>query len=200
MIVGQQASSSPEFSLLDLPSTSGRLDVLLRCLRAALLVSHGMRRDTVVYLVLLGDPDAPRTVRVEGSAIRFLRPDERSLAMLVQRALALPSSGAAFVELRAGIAIADGGLDVVVGDIGAATPYLLDEDAPDLRDRALDAEDCVFFVGDHIGLDEATRARLGELGATPLGLGPVSMHADDAIVIVLNELDRRAAAPRPSPQ
>ena len=56
VIVGQQATSSPHFSLLDLPSTSGRLDVLLRCLRAALLVSHGLRRDAVAYLVLLGDP------------------------------------------------------------------------------------------------------------------------------------------------
>ena len=38
VVIGQQASASPDFSLLDLPGTSGRLDVLLRCLRAALLV------------------------------------------------------------------------------------------------------------------------------------------------------------------
>lgn len=196
VIVGQEASSSPHFSLLDLPSTSGRLDVLLRCLRASLLVSHGLRRDVVTYLVLLGDPATPRTVRVEGAAIRFLRPDERSLAMLVQRALALPSvhgeSGNAFTELRAGIAVADGGLDTVLGDVGRATLYVLEQGATDLRDLAPVTEECVFFVGDHLGFDAPTRARLVELGATPIGVGPVSVHADDAIAIVCNELDRRA--------
>ena len=192
VIVGQQATSSSDFSLLDLPSTSGRLDVLLRCLRAALLVSHGLRRDTVAYLVLLGDQGAPRTIRVEGAAIRFLRPDERSLAMLVQRALALPLCATAFTELRAGIAVADGGLDTVIGDVGRATPYVLEKGAPDLRDRALDIEECVFFVGDHLGFDAPTRARLVELGAAPVGIGPVSVHAEDVIAIVCNELDRRA--------
>jgi len=87
VIVGQKATASPEFSLLDLPGTSGRLDVLLRCLRSALLVSHGLRRDTIVYLVLQGGPEAPRVLRIDGSAIRFVRPDERALALLVQKAL-----------------------------------------------------------------------------------------------------------------
>ena len=61
MVVGQRARASSDFLLVDIPSTSGRLDVLLRCLRAALLVSHGVRRDTVVYLCLLGTPERPRT-------------------------------------------------------------------------------------------------------------------------------------------
>src|SRR3954468_10373902 len=87
VVIGQKAIASPDFSLTDLPGTSGRLDVLLRCLRAALLVSHGLRRDTIVYLVLLGGEGAPRVLRVDGSAIRFVRPDERALALLVQKAL-----------------------------------------------------------------------------------------------------------------
>src|SRR5260370_886010 len=60
VVIGQQASASNDFSLDDLPGSSGRLDVLLRCVRAALLVSHGLRRDVVVYLVLLGGRHAPR--------------------------------------------------------------------------------------------------------------------------------------------
>ena len=78
VVIGQTATASGDFSLEDLPSTSGRLDVLLRCVRAALLVSHGLRRDTVVYLVLLGGPLAPRTVRVDGAIATYVRPDERS--------------------------------------------------------------------------------------------------------------------------
>jgi tRNA (pseudouridine54-N1)-methyltransferase len=193
VVIGQRATSSPAFSLINLPASSGRLDVLLRCLRAALLVSHGVRRDTVVYLVLLGGPDAPRTLRVDGATAKFLRPDERSLAVLAQKALAAPRAGEGFVTVRPGVAVADGGLDAVLADVGAATPYLLEEGAADLRDAPVEAGDAVFFIGDHLGFDEATRARLRALGATAVGVGPVSVHADDAVVILANELDRRDA-------
>src|SRR3954471_13787044 len=107
VVIGQRASASPDFSLLDLPSSSGRLDVLLRCLRAALLVSHGLRRDTTVYLVLCGGPLAPRALRFDGAEVRFLRPDERALAVLVQKCLAAeatPTGGAGFVRVKPGIA------------------------------------------------------------------------------------------------
>lgn len=200
VVIGQRASASPDFSLLDLPSTSGRLDVLLRCLRAALLVSHGLRRDTVVYLVLLGGPRAPISLRLEGATARFVRPDERSLAMLVRSALATPLSGPGFVPIRLGLAIASGGLEAVLADLGPATHYILQEGAPDLRGVSLDAASPVFFVGDHLGFDEATRACLASSGGMAIGIGPVSVHADDAIVIVSNELDRRDAESSSLPQ
>jgi tRNA pseudouridine-54 N-methylase len=37
------------------------------------------------------------------------------------------------------------------------------------------------------------RDELAAIGAIPLGLGPVSVHAEDAVTLVVNELDRRAA-------
>ena len=204
VVIGQKATASPEFSLLDLPGTSGRLDVLLRCLRAALLVSHGLRRDTIVYLVLLGGPNAPRVLRVDGSEIRFVRPDERALALLVQKALARATPSAevgVFVAIRPGLALASGDLDAVIADLGssAAASYILEEDARDIRDGALEPEDAVIFVGDNHGFDEATRARLATLGAVPIGIGPLSLHADDAITIAINEMDRRRAARTPAP-
>jgi len=194
VVIGRLATASADFSLTNLPASSGRLDVLLRCLRAALLVSHGLRRDTIVYLVLLGGPDAPRTVRVDGPTARFVRPDERSLALMVRTALGKPLEGPGFTTIRNGIAVAAGGLDAVLADLGSGARYLLDEEAPDLRGLALDAPDPVFFLGDHLGFDEATRDTLRRIGATPVGVGPVSVHADDAIVLVANELDRREAS------
>ena len=204
VIVGQKATASPDFSLLDLPGTSGRLDVLLRCLRSALLVSHGLRRDTIVYLVLQGGPDAPRVLRIDGSEIRFVRPDERALALLVQKALGRAADfppdveAGAFTPIRPGLALASGGIEAVIADLGtsAGASYILEEDARDLRDGVLACEDVVVFVGDNHGFDEATRARLDALGVTPIGVGPISLHADDAITIAQNEMDRRRGAQR----
>ena len=204
VIIGQKATASPEFSLIDLPGTSGRLDVLLRCLRSALLVSHGLRRDTIVYLVLLGGPRAPRVLRVDGNEIRFVRPDERALALLVQKALARvtpPAEVGAFVPIRPGLAVASGDLEAVIADLGSsvASSYILEEEGRDVRAGTLASEDVVVFVGDNHGFDAVTRGRLEALGAVAIGVGPISLHADDAITIVCNEMDRRRDTPGATP-
>jgi tRNA (pseudouridine54-N1)-methyltransferase len=194
VIVSRTASASGEFSLLDIPGTSGRIDVVLRCVRAALLISHGVRQDTVVYAILQGGERAPRSVRIDGATARFLRPDERSLATLLQKSLAVPTSGdqaAVFTEVRPGVAVAEDGFGAVLADLGAMTPYLLDEAGAPLQASPLDLGAGVFFVGDHTGFEEASRALLAELGAIPVAVGPVSLHAEDAVAIVSNELDRR---------
>jgi len=198
VVIGQRARGTPDFLLDDLPGTSGRLDVLVRCVRAALLISHGLRRDTTAYLVLLGEPGAPRALRFEGASARFIRPEERSVAVLVQKMLAASHEGPGFVTLRPGIAIADGGLSVVLSDLGRATPYVLEQGAPDIRAAAVDLEEPVFFFGDHLGFDDAVRAELAAFGAIPLGLGPVSVHAEDAVTLVVNELDRRTTTGGPA--
>jgi tRNA (pseudouridine54-N1)-methyltransferase len=195
VLVGQRATATPDFLLTDIPGTSGRLDVMLRALRAALLVSHGLRRDTVVYLVLLGGGGAPRAIRVDGAAAKYVRPDERSLAVMVRKALAAAAeqTDATFGNVRPGIAVAAGGLDAVIADLGAHTAYRLDEAGGEVRDAKLDLENPVFFVGDHLGFDAATDARLSALAPVALSVGPVSLHAEDAIAVVVNELDRRGA-------
>jgi tRNA (pseudouridine54-N1)-methyltransferase len=194
VVLGRRARPSPDFSLSDLPSTSGRLDVLLRCLRAALLVSHGLRRDTVVYLALLGDPAAPRTLRFDGESARYIRPDERALALLVQKSLSalVPAPCPGFVTVRPGIAVADGGLDLVLADLGPSAFYVLEEGAADLRACPRPRVSPVFFIGDDRGFDASARAVFAEHGARAASVGPVSLHADDAVVLVQNELDRWA--------
>ncbi len=195
ILIGQKASTSPEFSLDDIPGTTGRLDVLLRCMRSALLVSHGLRRDTLVYLALYGshaDGVGPRSIRIDGRVASYLRPDERTMAGRIRAMLATKAEGDGFAAERQGMAVADGGLDVVLKDLGACTRYVLEEDGADIRREALELESPVFFVGDHLGFDPAIRERLSHLPVQPLSVGPLSLHADDAVALVQNELDRRS--------
>ncbi|MBX7191872.1 MAG: hypothetical protein K1X94_07430 [Sandaracinaceae bacterium] len=198
VVVGRTATGSPDFSLVDLAGTSGRLDVLVRCVRAALLVSHGVRRDVIVYLVLLGAP--ARVVRIDGRVSEWLRPEERRLALIVQRALeererarspVIDHEDGPFLVLRNGVAVANGGLEVALASIPASSRrVLLDEDAPDVRDASLGDDDLTIVLGDHLGLDDAARAHVGH--ALAVSLGPTSVLAEDAIALMHNELDRRA--------
>jgi tRNA (pseudouridine54-N1)-methyltransferase len=192
VLLGQKASTSPDFSLDDIPGTTGRLDVLLRCMRSGLLVSHGLRRDTLVYLVLYGGEIGPRTVRIDGRIASYIRPDERTMAGRIRAMLSTKAEGDGFDAERQGMAVADGGLELVLRDAGTCASYVLEEDGADIRTEALSDESSTFFVGDHLGFDPAIRERLREAGARPVSVGPLSLHADDAVALVQNELDRRA--------
>lgn len=194
VIIGQTATASGEFRLDDLAGTSGRIDVLVRCIRAALLVSHGVRTGVVVYLALNGGPRAPRVLRVDSAEAKFLRPDERSLATLVQKALAAEAVGEdqRFVRMRPGISVRRGGIDEIVADVGDARLFVLEPTGADVRlVPEVGGTDVAFVLGDHLGFDDATRASLAARGAFPLRVGPVAIHADDVIAIISNELDRR---------
>ncbi|HVR20953.1 MAG TPA: hypothetical protein VMS65_14680 [Polyangiaceae bacterium] len=192
IVIGQTATAAGDFLLDDLPGSSGRIDVLLRCVRAALLYSHGLRADVRVYLVLRGGPAAPRVLRFDSKSARFIRPDERSLALLVKKTLAASPDdlGSTFVELRPGIALASGDLDCVLPDLDGAALTLLEEQAPDVRGVGLERDDAAYFLGDHLGFEQADRERLSALGATAVSVGPLSLHSDDVIAILSNELDR----------
>jgi tRNA (pseudouridine54-N1)-methyltransferase len=182
VVLGGKATG--HFRLNDLPGTSGRFDALLRCLRAALLVSHGVRRERWVYLVLGGDGVV---LRVEGGRVKFLRPDERSLAVLAQKALAAPRGDRGFTEVRPGVAVAEGGLGEVLADLGALPRFVLDERGEDVRGVTLPRDGAAYFLGDHLGMSEAVQ---NSLGAKGICVGPVSVHAEDAVAVLSNELDR----------
>ncbi len=192
VLIGQTASASGDFSVEDLPGSSGRLDVLLRAIRAALLVSHGLRRNVLVYLVLRGGGGAPRLLRINGPTAKFLRPDERSLATLVKKTLvATPAPGESFVEVRPGLELRLGDVPEILAEVGATPCFLLHEGGRDVREQALADDDAWFFIGDHLGFDAASLALLEAHGCQPIAVGPVSLHSDDVVALVSNELDRR---------
>jgi tRNA (pseudouridine54-N1)-methyltransferase len=188
IILGSTARGDQGVLLDDLPGTSGRLDVLARCIRAGLCVSHGIRRDARIYLVMMGGA-APRTVRIDGQHAKFIRPDERPLATLLLKTLGrIEGEDDRFVEQRPGIAVACAGLEAVLHDLAGVPLFVLEEGGPDIRGASV--TDAAFFIGDHVGFNPLMREALASAGARPLGIGPVSLHSDDVVTVLHNELDR----------
>ncbi|KAL1519827.1 hypothetical protein AB1Y20_023333 [Prymnesium parvum] len=62
----------------------GRVDLMARCVCAALFYSHGVRKAARVALLL---PEWRRALRVDGAAVKGLRPDERTIGEALRRAL-----------------------------------------------------------------------------------------------------------------
>ena len=117
VIVGHKATTEPNFSLEDIPGTSGRLDILCRSVTAAFVISHGIRKDVCVYLVLLGG-EVPKTIQLRGETLRHLNPDERTTAALLKKALAVPATPE-WAMSTSGIFVRTGGLAQVLDDLKA---------------------------------------------------------------------------------
>ena len=66
----------------------GRVDVWCRCVTAGLYLSDAIRTNSTVHLVLQSDDLAScRLVSVDGATVEGLAPAERTVALLLQRAM-----------------------------------------------------------------------------------------------------------------
>lgn len=65
-------------------SSGRRVDVMCRCITAALYISNGLRKNTMLWLVL--QPTGV-TISVSGRSVSGLNPDEKTVALLLQRTL-----------------------------------------------------------------------------------------------------------------
>ena len=190
IIVGHKATTTPDFSLEDVPGTSGRLDILCRCINAAFVLSHGIRHDVRVLLILCGG-EPHKTVCLRGEDLRHLNPDERTTAALLKKALAIVA-GPEWSRSTSGIFVRTGGLGEVLSDLkakGIKSVYLR-EDGMDVHEaNCYLSGDAVFILGDHLGMTPEEETQILQSGAEVISIGPASLHADHCIVLVNWMLD-----------
>jgi tRNA (pseudouridine54-N1)-methyltransferase len=188
VIIGHKAVSTP-FSLNDLPGAAGRMDILCRCVNTALFLSHDLRRDVRMYLVLKGSAQ-PKLIRFDGSSVRYLSPDERSGASLIKKALEKNAQDF-WTESTPGVSIRIGDFCDLLAELNNKIIYLR-EDGIDFRRKKLEASDELLFVlGDHVGLTDAEETLIEVYEHEIVSVGPLSLHADHCIVLLHNEMDRR---------
>jgi tRNA (pseudouridine54-N1)-methyltransferase len=185
IIVGHRAVTTT-FSLNDLPGAGGRMDILCRCVNAALFLSHDMRREVRVYLVLKGLPGPPKIIRFDGKDVRYLSPDERSTASLIRKALERNSQEFWTVSTP-GVSIRKGELDGLLVELNKKVIYLR-EDGKDLCGKKFD--ETLFVLGDHEGMTEDEEKTIDRFEHEIVSIGPLSLHADHCIVLLHNRMDR----------
>ena len=186
VVLGHEAPTTAEFSLEDLPG-AGRLDALCRCVTSAFCLSHAIRENVRVELVLADS----YTIRFEGSELRRLNPDERSTAALVRNALENREGAIGAMEANPspGVYISRRDGETTIREAAdQGTVLTLHEDG----DPAIDVDpptDPVFVLSDHREFTDAETELLGAVSDRRLSVGPEVLHADHAIVVAHNWLD-----------
>jgi len=186
VVLGHDAPTTPDFPLDDLPGAAGRLDVLCRCVSSALFLSHGIRDDVEVLLVL-GDEV---TVRIDSRELQYMSPDERNVAGLLKQALEAKDQaiGHREAESTPGIRVSKRGFEAVLDEAVTGTVVELHEDGAPLADVE-PPEDPTFVLSDHRDFTDEEADLLAEASDRRVRVGPEVLHADHAVTVAHNYLD-----------
>jgi tRNA (pseudouridine54-N1)-methyltransferase len=188
VVVGHRAITSGDFKLNDLCGSTGRLDVLLRCINSAFFLSHDMRRDVELFLILQGKPNPPKTIRLVGSELKYLNPDERSTGALIRNAL-LKKADSREQMSTPGIYVSKRGFEDVLKSLADISRIVYLREDGETFNPPPDSGDFTFVLGDDKDLTEEEEAVVLKQEPDIISLGTLSYHSDHCILLVNNILD-----------
>jgi tRNA (pseudouridine54-N1)-methyltransferase len=185
IVLGHEAAIDPDFDLDDLAGGAGRLDVLCRCVNAAFLLSHGIREDVELFLVLRNS----LTLRLVGSELQYLSPDERNIGSLLRSGIEAAEGAVGMMEVEStpGIHVSKRGFEGVLDDL-EGTVIQLHEDGELVADVG-PPEDPAFVLSDHRDFTDPETDLLDDRADARISLGPKPLHADHAITVAHSILD-----------
>jgi tRNA (pseudouridine54-N1)-methyltransferase len=194
LLLAHRVPVSGNFSLNDLAGAGGRMDEVARTTSTAFTVSNGLRRDTELTILFVAEPPPKaRRIRLSGTGLRYLNPDERSTAALLKNALVRSSTLERDVEASPGLVVGPADPMSVLTEFAQASgtiwltetggPYVPPEPAPGVVSAILSDPD------DPTAEEQDVVRRLG----TPsVSLGPVSLRASQCVDVLHNRWDSLA--------
>lgn len=161
---------------------AGRLDIVHECIVAGLFLSHGLRTNVVFHTVLNGPPNPPLHIEIDGATLHDVRTDMDTWQSILKKVI----SG----KLHPGITTSKTSFEALLKAKAETTSiYVLEEGGKDIANAEL-PENCVFVLGDHVGLPkkaEVFTLRYGE----KISLGKQPYLAASCITILNYLLDRK---------
>jgi len=165
---------------------AGRMDLVCRCITAALWLSHKARDDTRFFIILNGPPKPPVTICFEGPKLLKVYVDEKTNARWIKKLLSI-KFGKDWKEVN-GAKISRKSFQEVVKELEGSV-YVLHEKGTPIQDFKLE-ENPIFILGDQVGLpekEERFALRYGE----KISLGKKVYLASSCISIINWVCDKR---------
>jgi tRNA (pseudouridine54-N1)-methyltransferase len=161
---------------------AGRLDIVHECVVASLFLSHGLRKNVVFHTVLNGPPNPPLHIEINGARLYDVRTDVDTWQRILKKVI--------LGKQHPGITTSKTSFEALLkAKAKNASIYVLEEGGKDIANVEL-PENCVFVLGDHVGLPkkaEVFALRYGE----KISLGKQPYLAASCITILNYLLDRK---------
>ena len=170
------------------------MDEVARATSTAFTISNGFRRDTELTILFVSEP-APhaRRIRLLGSGLRYLNPDERSTAALLKNALVQSSTLDRDIEASPGLVVGPTDPLATLADFvrEPGSLWLSEAGSPY---TAIPSSSVGFgvVVSDPDDPTPEERDVLTRAGVPPVSLGPVSLRASQCIDVLHNRWDSLA--------
>ncbi|MHA1264296.1 MAG: hypothetical protein ACTSRS_03595 [Candidatus Helarchaeota archaeon] len=177
--------TSDRFLIKDLTGTTGRLDIIFRCILAAFIFG---KRNIFFHTTLHGPPNPPITFEFNGNKLENLPLDEIRMARLFQTLL--HPTNPPFYK---GIIRSRKPFFEIATELSQLGPlFLLKESAPSFQDILTSlppASIFTFILSDFVDLQPSEeRLLIKELHARPISLSLTSYLASHCIIFVLMHL------------
>lgn len=179
ILKASEGRTAPDFSIKSLAGSGGRMDLVCRCIIAALLSPEpdGIDRGCRITVVLEGPPDPPLSVEFDGAGMDRAPEGEVEAAEMLVAAMAgrAPRGVSATRE--------DFGQAVRRHSREGFSLYYLHEDGEDFSKSEFGGK-AAFVLGDQKGIDPKGERCLDSMGAKRVSLGPHPYLASHCITIV----------------
>lgn len=174
---------------------AAHVEIIAHTLQNALFLSKTHYPEVVVHVVLESSRDFSRTVTVDSEKLGDTGGfHEAALLRLVADALERGEKlgKEERVAVTAGVDVCAISFERLVARLAKDHPlYLLDRKGSDVRETSLAPDPC-FILTDHVPMQNKSLGTLRRLGAQSISLGPRMLFASQCVVLLHNELDRRA--------
>ncbi len=179
-----KARTSGNFSLDDLMK-AGRMDIVCNVIIACFFLSHKIREDVKLHLILSGPPCPPR--HLEFISNKDMPISKKDVAGLIKRMLFKYREGKK-TEVFPGCFIEKKGFIQFIKELeeDGKKILILDKNGEDVRQA--DLNNSVFVIGNEEGLPKKEIKRFKKR----VSVGKETYFASQTIVIINNEIDRRA--------
>lgn len=188
-----EACTSGDFKLNDLPASSGRLDVVCRCIISSLLDTGQIRDSTAFIAMLEGKPNPPIQLKLDGRILEQLPHSEVGVASVLKKILKekLNTDEEHDSQYWQGVSLNKRSYAELLDSFHLPNQlYYLHEKGQDIRTVEIDFKhDNIFVLGSNKGLSIEDEKPLDRLAAKRISVGPLSYLSSQVITIVQHELD-----------